>query len=114
MKIEITLGEIDKALKQLAEYQEELVDKTRLVVEKLAFLGATNASLEYSRAITDQNDVQVDMEWINTNTMRIRASGSNTAIRFNFLLSAIKSSLYGVLTVLRKVAIVSFINATWM
>lgn len=76
MKIEITLGEIDKALKQLAEYQEELVDKTRLVVEKLGYLGATNASLEYARAITDQNDVQVDMEWINNNTMRIRASGT--------------------------------------
>ena len=76
MKIEITLGEIDKALKELAEYEKELVDKTRLVVEKLAFLGATNASLEYARAITDQNDVQVDMEWVNTNTMRIRASGT--------------------------------------
>lgn len=76
MKIEITLGEIDKALQQLAEYQEELVEKTRLVVEKLAFLGATNASLEYARAITDQNDVQVDMEWVNSNTMRIRASGT--------------------------------------
>lgn len=76
MKIEITLGEIDKALKELAEYEKELVDKTRLVVEKLGFLGATNASLEYARAITDQNDVQVDMEWVNTNTMRIRASGT--------------------------------------
>lgn len=76
MKIEITLGEIDKSLKQLAEYQEELIDKTRLVVEKLGYLGATNASLEYARAITDQNDVRVDMEWINSNTMRIRASGT--------------------------------------
>lgn len=76
MKIEVRLGEVGKAIKKIREYQKELEEKTKLIVEKLAFFGATNASLEYARAITEENDVQVNVEWVNDTTIKIRASGT--------------------------------------
>ena len=77
MNIELSLDtkSINKAIKELEKYKRDLENKARLVVEKLAFLGATNASLGYSRAITDTNDVEVTAEWINDTTMQVRASG---------------------------------------
>jgi hypothetical protein len=76
MKIEVRLGEVHKAITELAKYKRDLIEKTKLVVEKLAFLGAVNASLEYARAVADENDVQVNVEWVNETTAKIRATGT--------------------------------------
>lgn len=76
MKIEVRLGEVHKAITELAKYKRQLWEKTELIVEKLAFLGATNASLEYARAVTDENDVQISVEWVNDTTAKVRATGT--------------------------------------
>ena len=77
MKIEISLNDksINQAIKELEKYKRDLDNKARIVVERLASLGATNASLGFARAVTSENDVQVTVEWVNSNTMRIRATG---------------------------------------
>lgn len=76
MKIELKLGEINKAVKQLEEYKKQLQEKERLILEKLAFFGAVNASLEYSRAIAEENDIQVKVEWVTRNKIKVMASGT--------------------------------------
>lgn len=77
MKIEISLNDksINQAIKELEKYKRDLENKARIVVERLASLGATNASLGFARAVTSENDVQVTVEWVDSNTMRIRATG---------------------------------------
>lgn len=77
MKIEISLNDksINQAIKELEKYKRDLDNKARIVVERLASLGATNASLGFARAVTTENDVQVTVEWVDSNTMRIRATG---------------------------------------
>lgn len=77
MKIELTLNDksINQAIKELEKYKRDLDNKARIVVERLASLGATNASLGFARAVTTENDVQVTVEWVDSNTMRIRATG---------------------------------------
>lgn len=79
MKLEFSLGEIDKAIKQIESYRQNLSNKTRELTERLATLGAMNVSLEFSRAIAQENDVKVDVEWISSDTMVIRASGNEVA-----------------------------------
>jgi hypothetical protein len=78
MKIVSTVGDVDKVIKELSEYNRRLEEKTRLFGERLAALGATKASLEFARAITDNNDVEITVDRDGNNFI-IRAEGQEVA-----------------------------------
>lgn len=79
MTIKVSLGNLDKAIREVNSYAMKLEEKSKQIVERLASLGATNMSLEFARAIIDENDVQVSAEWINDTTMVIKATGTQVA-----------------------------------
>ena len=78
MKIVATLGEIDKVIKELQERRRWVEEKSLLLSERLASIGATNASLEFARAIIDENDVEITVER-DGDTFIIKASGNEVA-----------------------------------
>ena len=68
---------IDDAIKQLTEYKGKLAIKEAKLVERLAHLGATSASLGFSRAIySGDNDVKVRVE-LDGNKAIIYADGES-------------------------------------
>lgn len=80
--MQITINPYDKksinaAIKQLTEYKNKLAEKEAELVERLAFLGATSASLGFSRAIYNgDNDVQIRVE-VNGSRATIYADGES-------------------------------------
>jgi len=63
-KISLELSEqsIDKAIKELKAYQKEINRKQKLLLERLALIGAQEASVRFSTAIYDGvNDVNVNL-----------------------------------------------------
>lgn len=78
MKIVSTIGDVDKAIKELQKYKQDLDNKTQLFTQRLATLGATRASIDFSRAIIDYNDVEITVVG-EGNHFTIRASGEEVA-----------------------------------
>ena len=81
-KIEVnplSYSSIQKAIKDIEEYKKWVVRKANELTERLAMLGATVASLNFSRAIYNGiNDVQLSVEQIE-NGYKIVASGQAVA-----------------------------------
>lgn len=83
MKIHVDLNEesINKAIRKLEEYQKWLDKKADEISRKLAEIGATNISLEFSRAIyTGPKDISVNVENIGDGKYAIIASGETVLI----------------------------------
>lgn len=77
-KIEVRLSDsgINSAIKELKAYQKWVEQKTQLLTEKLAILGAGNASVRFARATYDgENDSQVSVSKT-SNGWVIRAEGN--------------------------------------
>jgi hypothetical protein len=67
MKLTIALSEssINAAIKQLARYKKWVSEKTALLLERLALIGANEASVRFATAIYDgvnDSDVSVDIQ----------------------------------------------------
>lgn len=67
MKISVALSEksINAAIKQLARYKKWVSEKTVLLLERLALIGAHEASIRFAAAIYDginDSDVSVDIQ----------------------------------------------------
>lgn len=79
MNIEINaLSEksFDKAIRKIEDYAESLEVKASLLCEKLASIGATKVSMEYSRAFyTGPTDISVSVEAISDTEYKIIAAG---------------------------------------
>lgn len=79
MKIEIELNatSINRAIKQIKKLDAEWDRKIDLLLQRLAVLGATKATLGFSRAVyTGDNDVSISVDPIE-NGYVIRASGES-------------------------------------
>nr|DAE40933.1 MAG TPA: hypothetical protein [Caudoviricetes sp.] len=75
IEIELTPQSITSAIKQLRKLDDEWNRKTDELIRRLAAIGATKASLGFSRAVyTGDNDVSVSVEQID-NGYSILASG---------------------------------------
>lgn len=78
MKIKVSLSEasIDAAIKQLNDYKDSLNRKAQELCERLAYMGATNISIGFSRAIyTGPMDFSVSVEQLTPNKYRVVADG---------------------------------------
>lgn len=78
-KIKVRLGasSIDKAIKELHEYQTWVKQKTTQLTERLATIGAMEATVRFSRAYYDgEKDAAVSVEPI-PNGWKIVASGKD-------------------------------------
>lgn len=79
MKIKVDLGNISKAIKALEEYKNTLVEKNKEFLRRIAEIGAKEARTRFTYAQYDgDNDVVVDEpEWVNENTIVVRAVGAS-------------------------------------
>lgn len=81
MPLKITLdalspSSVKDAIDKLEKYKTDLPRKAKLIVERLASMGALNASLGFSRAIySGDKDISVETKWENSNTIVISANG---------------------------------------
>lgn len=79
INIELNEQSIDNAIKELRRYSEWITQKEEELRSRLAMLGATVASIRFSRAIYNgDNDVTVDVE-DNGHVAVIKASGEAVA-----------------------------------
>lgn len=79
INIELSEQSIDNAIKELRRYSEWMARKEEELRSRLAMLGATVASIRFSRAIYNgDNDVTVDVE-DNGHVAVIKASGEAVA-----------------------------------
>jgi len=77
--ISIKIENIDKAIKQLEDYQKSLEDRSRRLLERLAEIGIEVAAARFSSAQYDGvNDVVVNdsPEWVDKTKLIISATGS--------------------------------------
>ena len=77
-KIKLSLSDkgIDGAIKELEEYKSKIERKSKLLTQRLAQLGASVASLSFSRAFYNgDNDVVISVEPRGENGYAIIASG---------------------------------------
>lgn len=75
IEIELNASSINSAIKQIRKLDAEWDRKIDLLLQRLAVLGATKATLGFSRAVyTGDNDVSVSVEQIGDG-YAIRASG---------------------------------------
>lgn len=75
VKVNLSVSEIDKLIAETKAFKKWQKEKTRELMERLATLGVSVASLRFSRAIyTGDNDVQVTAKKI-ANGYVIRADG---------------------------------------
>ncbi len=85
-KIRCTIGTVSKALAEIERYRNELKNKTRIFMGRLAEIGIETAAVRFANAIYDgTNDVVVDKSptWIDDNKLAISASGKSiTFIEF--------------------------------
>lgn len=73
----MSITSIRQGIKHLQDYQEWIERKAAELVDKLAAMGAVNASIDYSRAIYDgTNDISVTVENWGENRRAIVATGS--------------------------------------
>ncbi len=79
MKIKVSLGNLSKAVEELEQYRDSLVEKHKEFLQRLAEIGAAEAKTRFSLAEYDgTNDVVVDEpQWVNDTTIAVRASGSS-------------------------------------
>lgn len=78
-KITISLSDksIGRAIKEVAKYKQWVEEKKRIIVERLALVGASEASVRFSGAMYDgNNDVEVTVEPI-ANGYAIKAKGQS-------------------------------------
>jgi hypothetical protein len=62
-KIKITLDEIDKAIKDIDKYKNELLKKEKLFLERLADIGVREASVRFTTAMYDgTNNTEVTLD----------------------------------------------------
>lgn len=74
--IKIT-SNVDKVLKQVRQYRDELQNKMRLFLEKLGEIGVNTANVRFSTARYDgDNDVIVDFQWLDENKLVVSATGN--------------------------------------
>lgn len=67
---------VKDAIDKLEKYKTDLPRKAKLIVERLASMGALNASLGFSRAIYNgDKNISVTTKWVNSTTIAIIASG---------------------------------------
>lgn len=67
---------VDRAIKQLQDYQKKLDEKADKIAIRLASMGATNVSLGFARAIYDgEKDVDVTVKKLGEGQYAIIASG---------------------------------------
>lgn len=84
-KIVYTLdpASINAAIKSLEEYEKWVEERSMVLCERLASLGATRASLDFSRATYDgKNDVSVKVEAISNGYKVIASGGAVLFIEF--------------------------------
>ncbi|MBS6475121.1 MAG: hypothetical protein KH354_03965 [Clostridiales bacterium] len=75
IKIQLNVRSIDRAIKELKEYQEWVLKKTDELMERLAEIGAAEASIRFARAYYDgYHDAEVSAEPIE-NGWVIKAQG---------------------------------------
>lgn len=79
MKIKVSIGNISEALKQVEEYQKSLEKKQKEFLRRIAETGTAEATIQFEQAQYDgENDVVVhEPEWVNDNTIIVKASGSS-------------------------------------
>ena len=77
MKIKVSLGNIDEAIKAIEQYEKNLEKKTKAFMERLAEIGADTAKTKFSTAQYDgENDVVVgDPKWIDNKRLVLSATG---------------------------------------
>ena len=84
MKISINVFDsrsIDKAIDQLNDYANSLEQKTKVLVDRLTMMGATNVSIAYSRLFyTGPVDISVDVKDLGEGKYAIVASGETVLI----------------------------------
>ena len=75
----LSTKDINRAIKELEKYKQELIRKEKLLLEKLAYIGVKEASVRFTTAIYDGvNDSTVSLEQ-NANGYSIVANGSAVA-----------------------------------
>lgn len=77
VKVPLSRDGVDSAIKAVKEYRNWLREKSALLVEKLATMGATQASLDFSRATyTGIKDATVSVEPL-LNGYLVKANGES-------------------------------------
>lgn len=81
MNIEMTLDvkSINKVIKELEKYKQDMENKTKIALEKLASIGVVDISLGYMEALTGVDKIDVTSEWVSDNTIAIKATGKEVA-----------------------------------
>jgi len=75
--MKLSTQSIDAAIKELTAYKADVEKKAQELVDRLAAMGATNASLGFSRAVyTGDNDVTVTVEDRGPGKKAVVAAGS--------------------------------------
>lgn len=81
LRINLSAPSIDEAIKKLQDYQKSLDAKANKLAERLASMGATNVSLEFSRVLyTGPKDISVSVESLGNGRYAIIASGETVLI----------------------------------
>ena len=63
IKIGLNTKDINRAIKEVEEYKKDLIRKEKLLLEKLAYIGVSEASIRFTTAMYDGvNDSTVDLE----------------------------------------------------
>ncbi len=74
--VELTPEGVEKCLRELKEYFEWVERKTNEIREKLAIIGAQEASIRFASAMYDGvNDVYIDVQKVGENAWKIVAQG---------------------------------------
>ena len=85
MKIKVSLGNIDEAIKAIEDYEKRLEQKRKTFIERLSEIGVETARVSFKNAQYDgYNDVVVsDGRWIDDNRLVLSATGQSvTFIEF--------------------------------
>lgn len=79
MKITVSIGNVSEAIKQLEDYRDSLAKKQTEFLQRIAEVGVQEAEARFEQAQYDGvNDVVVhEPEWVNDNTIAVKASGSS-------------------------------------
>jgi hypothetical protein len=79
VKIKVSLGNIDGAIKAIEQYERSLEKKKKVFMERLASIGVDTARATFKTAKYDgDNDVIVtEPTWINDNKLTFSASGKS-------------------------------------
>lgn len=79
MKIKVSIGNISEAIKWLEDYGNSFAKKQKEFLQRIAEIGVEEAAIRFEHAQYDgENDVVVnEPEWVNDNTIIVKASGSS-------------------------------------